>query len=185
MIFKDDAKILAQIKPGPSVLKFATVINFSAFVCALLAFLLGLGLLGFKSRIADYYEKPLATLFARLGAGFASAAFLFDSFFAICNPGGGLGFGIAFITIAMFILHGFAFVPVLFFAGTRTMKVKEMTTDEYEQWKINEYRKIFAAQEGNVPDEKAGRIGDEQKRGPPSFQISEGKGKEREKITSH
>ena len=96
----------------------------------------------------------MAKLFARLGAGFASAAFLFDTFFAVCNPGGGLGIGIAFIRSAIFILYGFAIVPVLFFTGTREMKMPIVTVDDIEKTTYMAIEKCFALLKGKVPDEE-------------------------------
>ena len=95
-----------------------------------------------------------AKLFARLGAGFASAAFLFDTFFAICNPGGGLSFGIAFITFAMVILQGFAIVPVLFIAGPREMEIPTKTIDEEEKDMTKQIWNRFEWDKGRVASEE-------------------------------
>ena len=72
-------------------------------------------------------------MFVRFGAGFASAAFLFDIIFSKHNPGGGRGYGFVFTTVAMIILLIFAIIPVLFIAGPMG-RVQELSPELIMSW---------------------------------------------------
>ena len=136
--------------------KYITVVHFVAFLCAFLALFLGLGLFNNPNFLFARlpYAKRLAKFFARLGACFASLAFIFDIFFYKFNPGGGLKFGFAFTTFAMIILLGYAIVPVLFITGTGEIKMPTLTLEEKEDKTYEAVRIHFERQKGNVDDEE-------------------------------